>query len=151
MVLSTSGDEVRLTAGTPLSVKLLEPLTVVVPSRRVAGESLRLDRRGTCSRQQRLPRSIHSYVVDHVLGAPACLASAGLVTRDTRPSRTPRPVISARWTDALTSLLGRPSRHFSNRGYSPLVLLSLLADLAELLKPCPEWLELLLQGCQVLG
>ncbi len=38
LVLSTSGDEVRLTAGTPLSVKLVEPLTVVVPSRRVAGE-----------------------------------------------------------------------------------------------------------------
>ena len=38
VVLSTSGDEVRLTAGTPLSVKLVEPLTVVVPSRRVAGE-----------------------------------------------------------------------------------------------------------------
>ena len=38
VVLSTSGDEVRLTAVTPLSVKLLEPLTVVVPSRRVAGE-----------------------------------------------------------------------------------------------------------------
>ena len=37
-VLSTSGDEVHLTAGTPLSVKLVEPLTVVVPSRRVAGE-----------------------------------------------------------------------------------------------------------------
>ena len=38
VVLSTSGDEVRLAAGTPLSVKLVEPLTVVVPSRRVAGE-----------------------------------------------------------------------------------------------------------------
>ncbi len=31
VVLSTSGDEVRLAAGTPLSVKLVEPLTVVVP------------------------------------------------------------------------------------------------------------------------
>ena len=38
VVLSTSGDEVRLAAGTLLSVKLVEPLTVVVPSRRVAGE-----------------------------------------------------------------------------------------------------------------
>ena len=38
VVLSTSGDEVRIAAGTPLSVKLAEPLTVVVPSRRVAGE-----------------------------------------------------------------------------------------------------------------
>ena len=38
VVLGTSGDEVRLAAGTPLSVKLVEPLTVVVPSRRVTGE-----------------------------------------------------------------------------------------------------------------
>ena len=38
VVLNTSGDEVRLAAGAPLSVKLVEPLTVVVPSRRVAGE-----------------------------------------------------------------------------------------------------------------
>ena len=38
VVLSTSGDEVRLAAGTPLSVKLVKPLTVVVPSRRAAGE-----------------------------------------------------------------------------------------------------------------
>ena len=38
VVLNTSGDEVRLAAGLPLSVKLVEPLTVVVPSRRVSGE-----------------------------------------------------------------------------------------------------------------
>ncbi len=38
VVLSTSGDEVRLAAGTPLSVRLVRPLTVVVPSRRVAGQ-----------------------------------------------------------------------------------------------------------------
>lgn len=38
VVLSTSGDEVRLAAGTKLSVKLVEPLTVVVQSRRAAGE-----------------------------------------------------------------------------------------------------------------
>ncbi len=79
-----------------------------------------------CSRQHRLPRSIHSDLVDHVLGAPARLAGVSLVTRDA-------------------------GRHFTDLGYTPLILLSLLTVQAKLLEPCPERLELLLQRCQVLG
>ena len=63
---------------------------------------------------------------DHVLGAPARLAGVSLVTRDA-------------------------GRYFTNLGYTPLVLLSLLTVLAKLLEPCPERLEQLLERCQVLG